>query len=113
MAETLAGRRVEAERAEQLVLEEAERFREWHAARGVVPAITSLRAHAEEIRAAELAKLPSLPAETRAAIDALTAQMFNKLLHLPTVRMKQAAAAGGGARYAEAVAHLFGLDEAL
>ena len=57
VAETLAGRRAEAERAEQLVAEEAERFREWQASLDVVPAIASLRARAEEIRAAELAKL--------------------------------------------------------
>ena len=57
VAETLAGRRVEATRAEQLVAEEAERFREWQASLDVVPAIASLRARAEEIRAAELAKL--------------------------------------------------------
>ena len=43
VAETLAGRRREAERAEQLVVEEAERFREWQASLDVVPAITSLR----------------------------------------------------------------------
>ena len=38
--------------------------------------------------------------------------MLNKLLHLPTVRMKEAAAADGGSEYAEAIRHLFGLDEA-
>ena len=48
-------------RAERLVVEEAERFREWQASLDVVPAIASLRAHAEEIRAAELAKLRRLP----------------------------------------------------
>jgi glutamyl-tRNA reductase len=111
VAETLAGRRVEAKRAEQLVVEEAERFREWQASLEVVPAITSLRAHAEEIRAAELSKLPPLPDETRATIETLTAQMLNKWLHLPTVRMKQAAATDGGLEYAEAIRHLFGLDE--
>ena len=37
--------------AEQLVAEEAERFREWQASLDVVPAIASLRAYAEEIRA--------------------------------------------------------------
>ena len=47
---SLAGRRVEAVRAEQLVAVEAERFREWQASLAVVPAIASLRAHAEEIR---------------------------------------------------------------
>src|SRR5205823_3479859 len=54
VADTLAGRRREAERAEALVAAEADRFSAWHASRDVVPAIASLRARAEEIRAAEL-----------------------------------------------------------
>jgi glutamyl-tRNA reductase len=111
VSETLAGRRAEAERAELLVVEEAERFREWQAALGVVPAIASLRAHAEEIRAAELAKLGSLPEAERETLESVTAQILNKLLHLPTVRMKEAAAGADGPRYAEAVRHLFGLEE--
>jgi glutamyl-tRNA reductase len=35
----------------------------------------------------------------------------NKLLHLPTVRMKEAAVSADGVVYAEAVRHLFGLGE--
>jgi len=58
LAETLDGRRAEAERGEQLAAEEVERFRAWRASLAVVPAIASLRAHAEEIRAAELARRP-------------------------------------------------------
>ena len=54
VAETLAGRRREAERAETIVAEEADRFRAWQASLDVVPAITSLRARAEQIRDAEL-----------------------------------------------------------
>ena len=50
VAETLAGRRAEAARAEQLVAEESVRFRSWRASLDVVPAIASLRARAEEIR---------------------------------------------------------------
>jgi glutamyl-tRNA reductase len=111
VAETLAGRRAEAARAEQLVAEEAQRFREWQAALDVVPAIASLRARAEEIRAAELAKLGRLPEHERRTVESVTAQILNKLLHLPTVRMKQAAAAAEGAAYADAVRHLFGLEE--
>ena len=57
VAETLAGRRAEAARGEQLVAEEAERFRTWRASLDVVPAIASLRARAEAIRSAELAKV--------------------------------------------------------
>jgi glutamyl-tRNA reductase len=111
VAETLAGRRNEAERAEQLVAEEAARYREWQASLEVVPAIASLRARAEEIRAAELAKLGRLPEHERRTVESVTAQILNKLLHLPTVRMKQAAAAAEGAAYADAVRHLFGLED--
>ena len=111
VAETLAGRRDEATSAEKLVVEEAERFREWQASLEVVPAITSLRARAEEIRAAELAKLGRLSEDERRTVESVTAQILNKLLHLPTVRMKEAALAADGAAYAEAVRHLFGLEE--
>jgi glutamyl-tRNA reductase len=111
VSETLAGRRVEAELAERLVVEETERFRTWRASLDVVPAIASLRAHAEAIRASELAKLSSLSEEERRRIESVTAQLVNKLLHEPTVRMKEAAAEGGGASYAETIRRLFGLDD--
>jgi glutamyl-tRNA reductase len=115
VAETLSGRRREAERAEALVAVEAEKFHEWHASLDVVPAIASLRAKAEEIRTAELRKADSLLGRLddsqRKAVESVTSQIVNKLLHLPTVRMKQAAAAADGVTYAEAVRHLFGLGE--
>ena len=115
VVETLSLRRREAERAEAIVAEEAEKFHEWHASLDVVPAIASLRARAEEIREAELQKAESLlgrlDESQRRGVEAVTAQIVNKLLHLPTVRMKQAAAAADGVLYAEAVRHLFGLGE--
>jgi glutamyl-tRNA reductase len=110
VSETLAGRRREAERAEAIVADEAERFREWQAALDVVPAIASLRARAEEIRAAELRRAKLSDAERRAA-ESVTAAVLNKLLHLPTIRMKEAAAAADGVIYADAVRHLFGLED--
>jgi glutamyl-tRNA reductase len=110
VAVTLAGRRREAERAEGIVAEEAERFREWQASLDVVPAIASLRARAEEIRAAELRRAKLSESERRAA-ESVTAAVVNKLLHLPTVRMKEAAAAADGVIYADAVRHLFGLED--
>jgi glutamyl-tRNA reductase len=110
VAETLAGRRREAERAEAIVAAEADRFREWQASLDVVPAIASLRARAEEIRAAELERAKLSGAERRAA-ESVTAAVLNKLLHLPTIRMKEAAAAADGVIYADAVRHLFGLED--
>jgi len=103
-----------AARAEAIVAEEAERFRAWQASRGVVPAIASLRARAEEIRLGELERagrrLADLSPEERRAVEAVTVQIVNKLLHDPTVRLKEAAAGADGAAYADAVRHLFGLD---
>jgi glutamyl-tRNA reductase len=110
VAETLAGRRREAERAETIVAAEAERFREWQASLDVVPAIASLRARAEEIRNAELERAKLSGSERRAA-ESVTSAVLNKLLHLPTIRMKQAAAAADGVIYADAVRHLFGLED--
>ncbi|MBV8480200.1 MAG: glutamyl-tRNA reductase [Actinobacteria bacterium] len=115
VAETLAGHRSEAERAEAIVAHEADKFHEWQASLDVVPAIASLRARAEEIREEELAKaegfLERLDESQRRAVESITAQIVNKLLHLPTIRLKQAAAAADGVIYADAVRHLFGLGE--
>jgi len=112
---SLAGRRAEAVRAEQLVAVEAERFREWQASLAVVPAIASLRARAEEIRSGELAKaegrLGRLPESERKLVESVTSQIVAKILHLPTVRMKEAAAGADGVVYADVVRHLFGLGE--
>ena len=115
VSETIAGRRGEAERAEAIVAAEADKFHEWQASLDVVPAIASLRARAEEIREAELRKaegvLGRLDESQRRAVESITSQIVNKLLHLPTVRLKQAAAAADGGVYADAVRHLFGLGE--
>jgi glutamyl-tRNA reductase len=112
VAETLAGRRIEAARAEQLVADEAARFRAWRASLDVVPAIASLRARAEEIRTTELAKVDGrVTDDERRTLESVTSQILNKLLHLPTVRMKEAAISADGATYADAVRHLFGLED--
>jgi glutamyl-tRNA reductase len=112
---SLAGRRAEAVHAERVVAGEAERFREWQASLAVVPAIASLRQLAEDIRAHELERardrLGRLPERDRRLVEAVTAQIVNKLLHEPTVRMKEAAVTAEGVVYAEVVRHLFGLGE--
>ncbi|HZO63055.1 MAG TPA: glutamyl-tRNA reductase [Gaiellaceae bacterium] len=115
VASSLAGRRREAARAEAIVAEEAEGFREWLASREVVPAIASLRAWAEEIRSSELARARGrlgLSETQEEAVESITAQIVNKLLHPPTVRLKEAAAGADGGSYAQAVRHLFGLGDA-
>ena len=49
--------------------------------------------------------------DERRTLESVTAQILNKLLHLPTVRMKEAAVSADGAAYADAVRHLFGLED--
>jgi len=112
---SLAGRREEAARAESIVGLEAERFAAWQASLDVVPAIAELRERAEAIRAGELARAESalgrMSEAERRVVESVTAGIVNKLLHLPTVRLKEAAAGADGVAYADAVRHLFGLDE--
>jgi len=95
--ETLAGREAEFAKAEAIAVSEAARFRDWLATREVVPAIASLRERAEQIRRGELAKasgwLGELSDRERDAVESLTSQIVNKLLHEPIVRLKEAAVA--------------------
>jgi glutamyl-tRNA reductase len=115
VAESVAGRREEAVRAEAIASVEADDFRAWQLSLEVVPAITSLRERAESIRRAELERaehrLGSLSPSQRRAVESLTTQIVNKLLHQPTVRMKEAAAAADGVLYADALRHLFDLGD--
>jgi glutamyl-tRNA reductase len=95
--ETARGREAEFAKAEAIAVSEAARFRDWLAARDVVPTIASLRERAEAIRRGELAKasgrLAGLSERERNAVESLTSQIVNKLLHEPILRMKEAAAA--------------------
>jgi len=106
-------RRSEADRAYAIVAEQADGFRRWLAALEVVPAITQLRALAEQIRIAELERMEGrwehLSAADRERLDQLTRSMLNKLLHRPTVRLKLAAEQGEPAHVA-VVNELFGLQ---
>jgi glutamyl-tRNA reductase len=80
-------------------------------------AIASLRLRAEAIRIAELARnerrLSALSAGERRAVELLTARIVSKLLHVPTVRIKEAAGGRGGELYVGVLQQLFGLDEAV
>ncbi len=111
---TVATRRDEAARAERIVEDEARAFTAWQRSLDVVPAIASLRRRAQEIRDAELArasgKLAGLSPRERDAVESLTSQIVNKLLHAPTVRLKEAAAGAEGPVYAETVRRLFDLE---
>jgi glutamyl-tRNA reductase len=94
-----------------LIDDEVQRYREVATARQVAPLIAALRERAEAARAAELERTAArLPAEERAALDAASRAMVAKLLHEPTVRLKEAAGTARGERLAEALRDLFDLS---
>jgi glutamyl-tRNA reductase len=89
-------RQAELLRAEQLANEEADRLGQWLRFRSVSPAIAELRTFGESVRMRELrrssARLRDLTPEQVAAVEALTTGIVNKLLHGPTVALRDAAA---------------------
>ncbi len=93
-------RKAEQQRAEALAAEEADRLAEWLRFRAVTPAITELRTYAESIRRTELqrsaARLRDLTPDQIAAVEALTSGIVNKLMHGPTVALRDAATRPGG-----------------
>jgi glutamyl-tRNA reductase len=112
---SLEQRRQELGKVRAIITEELDRFRLERSAREVAPLVSSLRARAEELRAAELARfrsrLAALDPAAQEAVDALTRGLVNKLLHDPTVRVKEAAGTAQGDAYADALAALFGLED--
>ncbi len=112
--DNLERRQKEIPKAERIVQAAVEEFWGWHSARDVVPLIRQLRGRAEELRASELERamrrLRHLPPEDLAAVEALTRQLLNKVLHSPTTRLRQAAAAGRALDVVDAARYLFELD---
>lgn len=87
-------RRAEEERAEALAAGQAARLANWLRFRAASPDIAELRTYAESIRTAELrrsaARLRDLTPEQIAAVEALTSGIVNKLMHGPTVALRDA-----------------------
>ncbi|HEX9108952.1 MAG TPA: glutamyl-tRNA reductase [Longimicrobiales bacterium] len=110
----LERRQKEIPKAERIVQQGVDEFWGWHAARDVVPLIRELRGRAEALRATELERamrrLRHLAPEDQAAVEALTRQLLNKVLHSPTARLREAAAAGDALDVADAARYLFELD---
>ncbi|OBG80507.1 glutamyl-tRNA reductase [Mycobacterium sp. NS-7484] len=80
----------------------------------VTPTVTALRQRAADVVEAELLRLdnrlPELEAAHRDEVAKTVRRVVDKLLHAPTVRVKQLASAPGGDSYAEALRELFELD---
>lgn len=116
VASNIERRREELVVAQALVAEETGRFQNWLSTRSVVPTINRLREQAEDIGRHELERvmrrLPALGEREREAVESLASGIINKLLHGPTIRLKQEAVQGNALEYTEALQYLFGLGEA-
>jgi glutamyl-tRNA reductase len=115
VARNVAARQREAAAAELLCAAAAGEFRVWQAGRVVVPTIGRLRAHGEDVAAQEARQLagrwPGLDDEGRARLERLAGDIARRLLHEPTVRLRESAATSDAVGYAETVRELFGLDD--
>ncbi|MEV6730387.1 glutamyl-tRNA reductase [Streptomyces sp. NPDC051364] len=97
-----------------IVAEEVAAFGAAQRAAHITPTVVALRAMAAEVVAMEVARLdgrlPDLDERQRAEVTQTVRRVVDKLLHAPTVRVKQLASEPGGAGYAEALRELFDLD---
>jgi len=86
-------RQRKAEQAEEIIAREVDSFRRRLVAQDAVPTIVELHARLEAIRTAEvekcLRKQGPVTAEQRDAIEMLTTQMINKILHYPILQLKE------------------------
>ena len=100
---------------QELLDEELERYLGATSAREVAPMIVALRDRAEDVRRAELdrfrAKLDGLDAVQLEAVEGLTRGIIGKLLHDPSIVLKDAAGSPRGERLVASLRELFALDD--
>lgn len=106
--------------ASGIILDEVREYLAAQRSAEVTPTVTALRKQAAEVVDAELLRLgrrlPELDATVRAELDRTVRRVADKLLHAPTVRVKELASRSGGpgdaagVDYADALRELFGLD---
>ncbi|UUU24145.1 glutamyl-tRNA reductase [Streptomyces sp. DSM 40750] len=99
----------------RIVSDEVAAFGAAQRAAHITPTVVALRAMAADVVANEIARLegrlPGLDDKHRGEITQTVRRVVDKLLHAPTVRVKQLAAEPGGAGYADALRTLFDLDQ--
>jgi glutamyl-tRNA reductase len=113
VAEAIGGRQEEVAAATGIVADEVERYRAASRARDAAPIVSALRSRVESARVAELDRLRSkrsdLDEQQWEQVDAVTRSLVAKLLHQPTVALKEAAGTPRGERLVEALRALFDL----
>jgi glutamyl-tRNA reductase len=107
-------RQQEAEEVRRIVGEEVERFNQEVKSRQAAPLVAELHERAESIRRAEIdryaARLAALTPEQREAVEAMSKSVVAKLLHSPSVQLKNNAGTPQGERIAAALRDLFEIE---
>jgi glutamyl-tRNA reductase len=108
-------RRAEIERAEALAVEDAQAIERWVRVRAMSPTIATLRRQGDAIRFYELRRaapqLANLTPEEFSAVTQLTESIVNKLLHGPTLALREAAAGSSGLDASQQVFDILRLDQ--
>ncbi len=114
VATHVADRHREAQRAEEIIEDEVERFLARMQTLDVVPTIVSLQEHLETIRQAEIdrvrGRLGPLSPEQELAIEAMSRGIINKIMHTPITALKSAAREEQGTTVIDVVRRLFNLQ---
>ncbi|MEU1535610.1 glutamyl-tRNA reductase [Streptomyces fagopyri] len=104
----------DVDQVRRIVADEVTAFSAAQRAAHITPTVVALRTMAADLVANEIARLdgrlPDLDEKQRGEITQTVRRVVDKLLHAPTVRVKQLAAEPGGAGYADALRTLFDLD---
>jgi glutamyl-tRNA reductase len=111
---SLTHRQAQVPMVRAILAEEQAGFQEYLASLDVVPLICELRQQADEIRRVEIEKairrIPNLTPDLERHIDALTESIVNKILHSPTIRLRENANGPHAGDYTNLTRDLFGLE---
>jgi glutamyl-tRNA reductase len=114
LARSLPQHTRELDEVERIVEVEVEAFANWLRGAQAAPTVAALRARADDVVTAELRRLaqrrPDLTEDQRAEVAHSLQRVVKRLLHQPTVRVRQLAAEPGGETYTQLVRMLFELD---
>ena len=111
----LKEREKEARNALNIISHEVSKFNDWIGSLDAIPTIVEIRKHADRIRIAEvgktLKKIKNLSDNEKQAIHAMTQSIINKILHQPTVKLKNKIQGKDGRKFLNTVRQLFYLDD--
>jgi len=108
-------REKEADNAMHFISQEVTKFNNWVGTLDAVPTIVEIRKKAENIRMQEIEKtfkkISHLSEDDKKLLRQMSSSMVNKILHKPTIKLKQKIQSEDGHVYLKAIRHLFHLDD--